>query len=104
MYLTEAEYNLFEALGAKTLTKRRYTYIVQNHAFSIDVFEGCHQGLILAEMESDNKTEPNELVLSSFVLKEVTNDPFFTGGNLANMTEAEFKQGVSQRIRDYEKS
>jgi CYTH domain-containing protein len=77
--------------------------MVQNHAFSIDVFEGRHQGLILAEMEFDNEAGDGEFVLSSLVLKEVTHDPFFTGGNLANMTDAELKQGLSQRIRDYEK-
>jgi len=102
IYLTEAEYNLFTALEAKTLTKRRYTYMVQSHAFSIDVFEGRHQGLILAEMESDSKAEASEVVLSSFVLKEVTNDPFFTGGNLVTMTDAEFKYGLSQRMCDHE--
>lgn len=102
MYLTEAEYNHFEALEAKTLTKRRYPYMMQNHAFSIDVFEGRHQGLILAEMELEHEAEVSEFVLPSFVLKEVTNDPFFTGGNLVTMTDAEFKQGLSQRIRDHE--
>jgi CYTH domain-containing protein len=102
VYLTEAEYNHLEALDAKILKKRRYPYIVQNHSFSIDVFEGRHQGLILAEMELESKAEADEFVLPSFVRKDVTNDPFFTGGNLVTMTDEEFRHGLSQRIRDHE--
>ena len=102
IYLTEAEYNYLEALEAKMLRKRRYPYVVQNHSFSIDVFEGRHQGLILAEMELDNKVKADEFVLPSFALKDVTDDPFFTGGNLVTMTDEEFKLGLSQRILDYE--
>jgi CYTH domain-containing protein len=102
IYLTKAEHNLLEALEAKILTKKRYSYKAQNRAFSIDVFEGRHKGLILAEMELDNKAEAGEFALPSFVLKEVTNDPFFTGGNLVTMTDAEFEHGLSERIRDFE--
>jgi len=103
IYLTEAEYNLLESLEAKILKKKRYPYTMQNYSLSIDVFEGLHQGLILAEMELEKKTEADAIVLPSFVLKDVTDDPFFTGGNLVAMTDEEFRQGLSQRIRDLEK-
>ena len=101
-YLTKTEYNRLKALEAKILKKRRYPYTVQNRSLSIDVFEGRHHGLILAEMELENKAELRESVLASFVLKDVTNDPFFTGGNLVTMTDEEFRQGLSQRLRDHE--
>ena len=100
MYLTEAEYNHFEALEAKILKKKRYQYSLPSFSLSIDVFEGRHQGLILAEMEVEKKAELDDLALPSFVLKEVTEDPFFTGGNLVTMTNEEFRQGLSQRLRD----
>jgi CYTH domain-containing protein len=102
LYLTEAEYSRLETLEAKVLRKKRHPYTVQNHSFSIDVFEGRHQGLILAELEMEHKAEVSESVLASFVLKDVTEDPFFTGGNLVMMTEEEFRQGLSQRLRDHE--
>lgn len=102
IYLTEAEYNLLESLAAKILKKTRYPYTTQNYSLSIDVFEGRHQGLILAEMQLEKKAEAGAFVLPSFVLKDVTDDPFFTGGNLVTMTDEEFKQGLSQRIRDLE--
>lgn len=101
MYLTEAEYHHFDVLEAKTLKKKRYPYSLPNFSLSIDVFEGRHQGLILAEMEMEKKADADELALPSFVIKEVTEDPFFTGGNLAKMTDEEFQQGLLRRLREY---
>ena len=103
VYLTEAEYNHLEALEAKILKKTRYPYSLPNFSWSIDVFEGRRQGLILAEMEMEKKAGVDNLVLPSFVLKDVTEDPFFTGGSLVTMTDEEFRQGLSQRLRDHEK-
>jgi CYTH domain-containing protein len=74
---------------------------VQNQSFSIDIFDGRHQGLILAEMELENKAGVDEIALPSFVIRDVTDDPFFTGGNLVTITDEEFKQGLSQRLRDH---
>ena len=102
IYLTEAEYNLFASLDAKILQKKRYPYTMHNDSLSIDVFEGRHKGLILAELEIKNKVEAEAFVLPSFVLEDITEDPFFTGGNLVTMTDEEFKQGLSQRLRDHE--
>jgi CYTH domain-containing protein len=101
IYLTEAEYNHFEALEAKILKKKRYPYALPNFSLSIDVFEGRHQGLILAEMEMEKRADANELALPSFALKDVTEDPFFTGGNLMTMTDEEFRQGLLQRLREH---
>jgi CYTH domain-containing protein len=101
LYLTEAEYNFLRPLEAKLIEKRRYPYRMQNHHFSIDVFEGRHQGLILAEMEFE-KTESAGLAVPVFALADVTDDPFFTGGNLVHITEAQFRQGLSQRLREHE--
>jgi CYTH domain-containing protein len=102
IYLSEAEFTLLKSLEGKILEKKRYPYKAQNHSLSIDVFEGRHQGLILAEMELESKTEIGEFVLPSFVLKDVTDDPFFTGGNLIAMTDDAFRQGLLQRIREHE--
>jgi len=104
LYLIEAEYNLLKTLEAKIIKKTRYSYRVQKHNFSIDVFEGRHQGLILAEMEIEGQSELDELALPLFALKEVTDDPFFSGGNLVTMTKEEFRQGLSQRLRDHQSS
>jgi CYTH domain-containing protein len=102
LYLTEEEYRRLESLGGKIIQKKRYPYGMQNHNFSIDVFEGHHQGLILAEIEFERHSELGEFALPVFALKDVTDDPFFTGGNLITMTDEEFRQGLSQRLRDYQ--
>ena len=99
IYLTEVEYNYLESLEGRIITKKRYPYRVGNHNFSIDVFEGRHRGLILAETEFEKKTEMDEFALPLFAFKDVTDHPFFTGGNLAVMTEEEFTQGLSQHLR-----
>jgi CYTH domain-containing protein len=103
VYLIEAEYDLFAALDGKVLKKTRYPYTLPSYTLSIDVFEGRHQGLILAEMELEKKAGVDELALPSFVLQDVTEDPFFTGGSLVTMTDEEFRQGLSQRLRDHER-
>ena len=102
LYLSETEHKHLEPVEAKMIQKKRYPYKVQNYDFSIDVFEGRHQSLILAEREFEKQAEADEFVLPSFVLKDVTGDPFFTGGDLVMMTEEEFRQGLSQRIRDHQ--
>jgi adenylate cyclase len=100
LYLTEAEYKCLESLESRTIKKKRYSYKAQSHSFSIDIFEDRHQGLILAEIEFENKSESNEFALPLFALKDVTDDYFFTGGNLVIMTDDEFRKGLSQRIGD----
>jgi CYTH domain-containing protein len=101
LYLTEEEYNQLEALEAKIIKKKRYPYKVHHHHFSIDIFAGRHQGLILAEMEFEKGSELSEFALPLFALKDVTDDPFFTGGHLVIVTDEEFKEGLSRRIRDH---
>ena len=101
IYLSEAEYNFLQPLEAQIIRKRRYSYSVQNHNFNIDVFEGRHQGLILAEVEFEKTSELDEVSLPLFAFQDVTDDPFFTGGNLAMVRDEEFRQGLSQRIRDH---
>ncbi len=102
IFLTEAEYNHFDALEAKILQKKRYPYTLQSYSLSIDVFEGRHQGLILAEMEFQGQSELSKFALPVFALKDVTDDSFFTGGNLVTMTDEEFSIGLSQRLRDHQ--
>ena len=104
LYLTEEEYNHLAPLEAKIIKKKRYPYSVQNHHFSIDVFEDRHRGLILAEMEFERQSELDKFALPVFALKDVTDDPFFTGGNLVAMTDEEFRKGLAQRLRDHKSS
>lgn len=98
VYLSEAEYLLFEGLEARIVKKTRYPYRLPEGSLSIDVFEERHRGLILAEMEVAEKGAAAGLALPGFILKDVTADPFFNGGSLAVMTDVEFRQGLAQRL------
>lgn len=98
MYLNKAEYNCLSQLPGPEIIKKRYEYRQQEHRYSIDVFEGPLQGLILAEIEAEMAEELAGQPFPSFALKEVTADPFFSGGALAGLTEAEFREGFTQRL------
>jgi CYTH domain-containing protein len=98
IYLTHAEYALFEPLDARVIKKKRFPYRTFKHKFSIDVFEDRHQGLILAAIEFENKSECDEMDLPSFSFKDVTYDDFFSGGNLVFMTQEDFRVGLAQYI------
>lgn len=75
------------------MIKRRYRYNWQGFQFGINVFEAKHSGLVLAEVEA-----PTDEQLFSIPVpdgfKEVTDIAFFTGGNLAKLTAAEFQQNL----------
>jgi len=100
LYLTQAEFQLLAVLEAKILQKTRYPYRYQNFSFSIDIFEGRHRGLILAEMELENPAQARNLALFPLALKDVTGDPFFTGGKIAMLADEAFQQGLSQRLNE----
>jgi CYTH domain-containing protein len=98
MYLNKAEYNCLSQLPGPEIIKKRYEYRQQAYHYSIDVFEGPLLGLILAEIEAETTADLAAQPFPTFALKEVTADPFFSGGALAGLTEAEFREGFAQRI------
>ncbi|HSS50759.1 MAG TPA: hypothetical protein VLX28_17610 [Thermoanaerobaculia bacterium] len=63
--------------------------------FSIDVFEGELDGLVLCETEADGLDELMAIQPPAFASREVTEDPFFTGGNLCRTSRAELLQKFS---------
>jgi CYTH domain-containing protein len=99
IYLHEAEYSCLYKLEAKEIVKKRYKYEHQGYIYGMDVFEGSLEGLILVEIEAETAEELVSVPLPSFALKEVTDDPFFTGGFLATMTEKEFQKEFAKRLR-----
>ncbi|NJN44396.1 MAG: hypothetical protein HC806_06525 [Anaerolineae bacterium] len=86
IYLTEAEFDAMASLSGKLLIKRRYKYPVEGHTYSIDVFEGELKGLILCEIEFGEDTVLQPFDLPPFASREVTDESFYTGGNLVNLS------------------
>jgi CYTH domain-containing protein len=86
IYLNEVEYQILVQLGGDLLTKRRYRFASGKNTFSIDLFVGPLSGLILAEIEAQSDEQLQNVPIPTWVIAEVTNDIFFTGGNLVAIT------------------
>jgi CYTH domain-containing protein len=96
VYLNEVEYQRLDILAGSPLHKRRYGYRYRDHHYSIDVFEGHLLGLILCEVEAESDERLLAAPIPPFATREVTNDPFFTGGRLATLTSTD----VQVRLTD----
>jgi CYTH domain-containing protein len=92
MYLTENEFRLLAQLPAKVIVKTRYSV----PPFGIDVFEDHLQGLLLAEAEFDSAAEADALVVPEFILREVTHDERFTGGQLVRASRPKLKKWLAE--------
>jgi CYTH domain-containing protein len=82
-YLTASEYEVLRALPARELVKRRYHLELDRRWWSLDVFEGALAGLELVEVEAEDESALAALVPPAWATKEVTHDPRFQGGSLA---------------------
>lgn len=83
------EKNQFEALfktEGHTVFKTRYLYQVGNYTAEIDVFEGKHKGLIIAEFEFDSKAEMKLFKKPEFCGADVTQEEFIRGGILCELS------------------
>lgn len=86
---TEYEYAIPVADARELLTlctphiliKRRHLVPVADLTWELDVFEGRHAGLVLAEIELDSADRPIDL--PAWVGKEVTGDPRYYNAVLA---------------------
>jgi CYTH domain-containing protein len=92
MYLTEDEFQLLANLPAKMLTKTRYSV----PPFGIDVFEDTLTRLVMAEAEFNSAEEASALSLPSFIVREVTEDPRFTGGELVRTSRQELEKLLAE--------
>jgi CYTH domain-containing protein len=97
IYLTQAEYELFQIFEGNEIRKNRYPYEHEARKFSVDVFLGRLQGLILAETEFEGDEEMDKFQLPSFAVMDVTNDPMFTGGRLVELTADQIREELKGR-------
>ena len=67
----------------KTIRKIRYEFNNDGYLSSIDVFSGELTGLIYLEVEFLNKDEAKAYQAPDWAIKEVTDDPLYKNGSLA---------------------
>jgi CYTH domain-containing protein len=82
-YLTEAEYALLSALPAQPMRKTRHHLRLDDHWWSLDVFEGELAGLEIVEAEAADEAALAALVPPPWAAKEVTHDARYPCGALA---------------------
>ena len=87
--LSPAEYRLLDGLEGDRLNKTRYYQSWLGRVFSIDVFGGELEGLVLCETEADGLEELMSAEPPPCVSREVTTDSFFEGGNLCRITRSD---------------
>jgi CYTH domain-containing protein len=82
-YLTDAEYEVFAALPARALAKRRYHVEEGGREFNLDCFLGPLEGLELTEIECADDAGLRALPPPLWAGREVSHDPHYQGGALA---------------------
>jgi CYTH domain-containing protein len=87
--LSPDEYKLLDSLEGDRVRKTRYYHNYLGRVFSIDVFEGELEGLVLCETEADGLEELMKAEPPAYAKREVTEDGFFTGGSLCRVGRGE---------------
>jgi CYTH domain-containing protein len=83
IYLAPEEFALLAGLPGKIIRKTRHRLVLEGGAtMSADLFEGELAGLILAEREFETHDAMAAFIAPDFCVREVTDDPRYTGGAL----------------------
>ena len=93
--LSPNEYLLLDSLEGDRMMKTRFYQTYLGRVFSIDVFAGELDGLVLCETESDGLEPLMAAEPPSFATREVTCDPFFEGGNLCRITRTDLMRKLA---------
>jgi CYTH domain-containing protein len=93
--LSPSEFELLDGLDGDPLRKIRYYHNHAGRVFSIDVFEGELDGLVLCETEAEGLEDLMLAEPPPYAKREVTDDPFFEGGNLCRTTRADLPRKLS---------
>jgi hypothetical protein len=81
VYLAPEEFALLSGLPGRRLNKTRHRLEAPSGvALSVDRFHGDLEGLILAEAEFDDAEALKAFPHPDFAIREVTEDPRYTGG------------------------
>lgn len=96
MYLTKGEFDLLSQLPGHPIRKRRYHMDHAGHRWAIDVFLDAPAGLLLCEIELEDRLALVQL--PPWAGDEVTLDVFFTGASLAGRTPEELRVRLASSV------
>ena len=89
--LSAAEFELLDRLDGYPISKVRYYSNHGSNVYSLDVFEGELEGLLLSEVSTDSLDELMSITPPEFAHLEVTEDEFFDGGNLCRTSLSDLR-------------
>jgi CYTH domain-containing protein len=81
IYLSEEEYAVLADLDASELVKTRWRWTAGGRTLTVDIFHGCLEGLVLAEVELG--VDEDRLAMPEGAVADVTDDNRYAGGALA---------------------
>ncbi len=83
LFIEKNEYeDLKKKLEYNIIKKTRYIYKDKKYTYEVDEFDGHLKGLLLAEIEFQNKKEADDFTPEAWLGKEVSNDPSYQNSNL----------------------
>ena len=103
IYLSEAEHAIFEPFEGREIKKNervesnevrknRYFLDLDGRQISVDLYLGDLWGLIIAKAEFETENDLIDFEIPKIAVFEVTNDPFFIGGNLVGKGFADVQE------------
>lgn len=96
-YLNALEAETFATLfNSNEIRKNRYHFEFEGRKFSADMFLGDLFGLVLAEVSFETDEELDKFQPPPFALADVTNEPLFTGGRLAELTFSDVRAEIAR--------
>ena len=99
VWLSAPEYDALAMLPNYALSKRRYYNECDGAVFSIDVFHGKLNGLVICETECESLDALRATSFPLYARWEVTEDSFFTGGSLSRADQAHLEAAMTGRAR-----
>jgi len=96
IYLNDAEYAAFERFEGREIRKNRYFHEFDLVSFAFDVYLGALWGLNTAKVDFETREQMEAFTPPPFAVFEVTNDPFFWGGNLVEKVFSDVQAEVAR--------
>lgn len=85
--LTQKSYrHLLAKADGNIITKRRYVIPYHSRFIELDIFEGVHKGLCLAEVEFTSETEAFTFQIPDWFGIEVTQNPKYQNSSLSQIS------------------
>ena len=98
-WLSQPEFEALSGLDGFTLSKTRHYQTWNGIVFSIDVFHGGLDGLVLCESEqADSLDALRAIQFPEYAKWEVTANPFFTGGHRCRVSGDEVRSSVAHVV------